>query len=157
MTQAHALARTARVESGMEWIVPVPTASDRDEMAFQEMNGREFDEAIDRLGFTQVGFADWLGVGQRSVRRYVQTSAPPHIAAVVELLNRLYVAEARPLRTNEETAREAIQPVARALADNAVRQGWPKPMVADILSALAAELHAEAANEPPPKVIELKV
>lgn len=153
MNRALALAYRPEAESGMEAF----HSNDVGHMPFQEMDGRTFDEAIDKLGFTQVGFADWLTIGQRSVRRYVQTSAPPHIAAVVELLQQLYVPAAPPLDTTPETAEEAIRPVLRAIADKAGEQRWPKAMIADVFASIAAELRAEAEQEPPPKVITLKV
>jgi DNA-binding transcriptional regulator YiaG len=52
------------------------------------MTQDQFNRALDKLGFTQVGFADRLGLGHRSVRRWAagQWPVPTPIAMLLNLM-----------------------------------------------------------------------
>lgn len=154
MNPAPAIAIRIVPDAGMEAFHSGTTSR----MPYDAMEGRAFADEIDRLGFTQVGFADWLGVGRRTIRDYVQKGAPQSVVTVVELLKRVHVPEApSPIATTLEKARDAIQPAARALLDDAASKHWPKAMLADVLTELAAQLRAEAEAEPTEEEISLKL
>lgn len=52
------------------------------------MTEKQFNAALDRLGFTQVGFAAKLEIGERSVRRWAsgQWPVPTPIAMLLNLM-----------------------------------------------------------------------
>ena len=52
------------------------------------MTAKQFNVALDKLGFTQVGFARKLELGERSVRRWVagQWPVPTPVAMLLNLM-----------------------------------------------------------------------
>lgn len=119
------------------------------DLPFDVMDGRAFDAEIRALGFTQIGFADYLGLGRRTVRGYVQHGAPPHIVAHIELLKKTHISEPpSPLETTLDGARAAVMPAVKAVLDEAAAQHWPKAMLAALVADVAAELAAQATAEP---------
>ena len=52
------------------------------------MTAKQFQIALDRLGFTQVGFARQLEIGERSVRRWAagQWPVPTEVAMLLNLM-----------------------------------------------------------------------
>lgn len=52
------------------------------------MTDQQFSRALTRLGYTQVGFAEQLQIGERSVRRWAsgQWPVPTPIAMLVNLM-----------------------------------------------------------------------
>lgn len=49
-------------------------------------DGADFDRRIRALGFSQVGFAEWSGIGARTVRSYVSAGPPPSVSRLVAAL-----------------------------------------------------------------------
>lgn len=54
------------------------------------MTGDELDKAIRSRGFTQVGFAEWIGVSDRVVRVWVRDSPPPYVVRLVQFMLATY-------------------------------------------------------------------
>lgn len=117
------------------------------------MTGDEFDVEIRRLGFSQLSFADFAGIGGRTARTYAAKGPPPIAQVLLRLLaerhipggwrgNRLLDAP-----TVEQT-REAIEPAVQHIIDRAVEQHWDPTTIAYALSAIADDLRASAVAEP---------
>ena len=111
------------------------------------MTGDEFDAEIRRLGFTQVGFGEFVGIAPRTIRTYVQKGPPAFIVKMLSLMSSQHVEggwrgnRLKPAPTLDET-REAVEPAVQALVSRAVEQHWDAATVADALCAIADDIRS---------------
>lgn len=134
-------------ESGQGNVIPFPRPTSCEG---PHMTGDEYDAAIRRLGFTQVSFAEYAGIGQRTSRTYASKGPPEPVQLLLRVLERVHVPggwrgnRIREAPTVEET-KEAIEPAARYIIERAVEQHWDPFTIADALSTIADDLRAEHA------------
>lgn len=109
------------------------------------MTGEEFDAEIRRLGFSQVSFAAFTGITDRTARAYASKGPPPFVQVFLRLLSQGHVPggwrgnRLKAAPTVAET-REAVEPALRHVIDKAVDQHWDPATIADALSEIADEL-----------------
>lgn len=117
------------------------------------MTGDEFDAEIRRLGFTQLSFADFAGIGGRTARTYAAKGPPPLAEVLLRLLAQTHVPggwrgnRLREAPTVAET-RDAIEPAIQHVVTRAVEQHWDPATIADALSAIADDLRHGQASKP---------
>jgi len=140
------------IESGDQGgnIIPFPRPTPLEGVP---MTGDEFDAEIRRLGFTQLSFADYAGIGGRTARTYAAKGPPPLAEVLLRLLAQVHVPggwrgnRLREAPSIRET-REAIEPAVQHIIGRAVEQHWDPTTIADALSAIADELRQGSAIEP---------
>ena len=136
-------------ESGQGTVIPFPRPIPCQRLS---MTGDEYDDAIRRLGFTQVGFAEFAGIGQRTSRTYAAKGPPEPLVLLIKTLEQYHIPGGwRGNRIREapmvEETREAIGPSINHLIERAIEQHWDPLTIADTLSAIADDLRAEHAPD----------
>lgn len=124
-----------------------------------EMSGAEFSDELDRAGFRQTKFSDFIGVDQRTIRKWIKSAPPLYGVRLIKLYQAQHIAEApSPRDTTLETAKEAVKPVLRSILNTAADERfWPKEYLASILDELAAEMREEAKDQPKPQPIRISI
>ncbi len=120
------------------------------------MDGREFEAAINRLGFNQTSFARDLDLAPRTVQRWVKDGPPKHIAFLIGAMSGHFIPEPHASVWNATDggmveASIAFELSIKAWLKRAEYAGWPRDLAStgaiSCLSRLLLEMRSRHPSE----------